>query len=348
MGNYLFKDKRKTMTSIVRRQNNNSLFVNQSDMSKMLTELDDLKRQSERLDLLNQLHGRMAGVLSVNGMIEAYSVWLMPQVAHELIGYNNEARNKKHLFCSGHGPCRRKAVAYAEELLTDADVKHGRYSRDGQYAHKWIFEASDNSGILLILKDDRDLNFQELELINDSLIILSSCLQRGLEYEDLFEKASHDPLTGLANRRSFEERISGMMDSAKRYRYPLSMVSMDLDHFKSINDTYGHLAGDEALKAVADVLHRTVRSSDLLVRMGGDEFVLVLDNTDIKNARFLAERLCAAVTQLNIQAGDDAMLGVSIGLSQMDQEETLDEWLERTDDVLYHAKDKGRCRVESV
>ncbi len=335
------------MTSIVRRQSNNSLLVNQSDMSKMLTELDDLKRQSERLDLLNQLHGRMAGVLSVNGMIEAYSVWLMPQVAHELIGYNNQARNKKHLFCSGHGPCRRKAVAYAEELLADADVKHGRYSRDGQYAHKWVFETSEDSGILLILKDDRELNSEELELINDSLTILSNCLQRGLEYEELFEKASHDSLTGLANRRSFEDRIGGMMHSAKRYGHPLTMVSMDLDYFKSINDTYGHLAGDEALKAVADVLYRTIRSSDLLVRMGGDEFILVLDNTDITNARFLAERLCAAVTNLQIQAGNGAILGISIGLSQMAQNESLDEWLERTDDILYHAKDKGRGRVES-
>ncbi len=347
MEEYLFKNKRKTMNSIVHRQNSNNPLVNQHEMSKVLTELDDLKRQSERLDLMNQLHGRMAGVLSVNGMIEAYSVWLMPHVAHELIGYNNQARNKKHLFCSGHGPYRRKAVAYAEELLAAANARNGCYSKNGQYAHKWFFETSEDSGILLILKDDRELNSEELELINDSLLILSSCLQRGLEYEDLFEKASHDSLTGLANRRSFEERIGGMMHSAKRYGHPLTMVSMDLDHFKSINDTYGHLAGDEALKAVADVLCRTIRSSDLLVRMGGDEFILVLDNTDIKNARFLAERLCAAVTNLQIQAGNGAILGVSIGLSQMEQNESLDEWLERTDDILYHAKDKGRGRVES-
>ncbi len=335
------------MDATLLKQNINTSLIAKNEISNVLTELNDLKRQSERLDLMNQLHGRMAGILSVNEMIEAYSVWLMPLVAHELIGYNNQARSKEHLFCSGHGPCRRKASDYAKKLLADDKARNGRYVRDGQYAYKWIFETSEDAGILLILKDDRELNSEELDLINSSLPILSNCLQRGLEYEDLFEKASYDPLTGLANRRSFEERVVGMMDSAKRYNRPLTMVSMDLDHFKSINDTYGHLAGDEALKAVAHVLEKNIRTSDLLVRMGGDEFILILDSTDVKNARFLAERLCTAVADLGIQAGEDAILGISIGLSEMNPQESLAGWLERTDDILYHAKDKGRGRVES-
>ena len=319
----------------------------QQEMSRVLNELDSLKRQSQRLDLMNQLHGRMAGVLSITGMIEAYSVWLMPLVAHELIGYSNPTHNKKHLFCSGHGPNRRKAMAYAEELLKATDAGNGEYSsQDGQYAHKWLFETADDAGILLILKEGRRLSEVEIQLINDSLVILAGCLRRGLEYEDLFERATSDALTGLANRRYFEERIHGMMDSAKRYDHPLTMISMDLDRFKAINDSLGHLAGDEALKAVARAMKNEVRSSDLLVRMGGDEFLLILDNTDMKNGRFLAERLCAAVSRLDIRATDQIKLGVSIGLSQLRKEETLQQWLERTDDILYHAKAQGRSRVE--
>jgi diguanylate cyclase (GGDEF)-like protein len=152
-------------------------------------------------------------------------------------------------------------------------------------------------------------------------------------------------LTGLANRRVFDERINGMIESAKRYNRPLTMLSMDLDHFKDINDTLGHLAGDEVLKSVAKVLTQAVRSTDLLVRMGGDEFLLILDNTDKVSAQILAERLCKAIDGLDVRADKNVKLGMSIGLAQIEESETLSQWLERADDILYHAKASGRSRV---
>lgn len=318
----------------------------QIELEKVMVELDNIKKQSERLDLINKLHARMAGVLSLTGMIEAYSVWLMPHVEHELIGYNNGVRKKRHLFCSGHGPDRRKAIAFAEQLIEDKSHHYGSATKkNGRFAYKWVFETADDTGILLILKKGHELSPEEIDLINHSFEILAECLRRGLEYEDLFERASNDALTGLSNRRVFEERIYGMIDSAKRYRHPLSMISMDLDKFKAINDNLGHQAGDEVLKSVAQVLKQAVRSTDLLIRMGGDEFLLILDNTDLTSARILAERLCVAVDELNIWANDDTKLGVSIGLTQLKQEESMKKWLERTDDILYQAKDEGRSRV---
>jgi diguanylate cyclase (GGDEF)-like protein len=197
----------------------------------------------------------------------------------------------------------------------------------------------------LILKKGHELSSKEIDLINHSLEILAECLRRGLAYEELFERASNDSLTGLSNRRVFEERIYSMVDSAKRHHHPLSMISMDLDKFKMINDNLGHQTGDEVLKAVAQVLKKAVRSTDLLVRMGGDEFLLILDNTELANARILAERLCVAVDNLNIWANAETKLGISIGLSQLKQEESLKQWLERTDDILYLAKADGRSRV---
>lgn len=316
------------------------------ELEKVMVELDYLKKQSERLDLINKLHARMAGVLSLTGMIEAYSVWLMPLVNHELIGYNNVGRRKQHLFCSGHGPHRRRAIAFAEQLISEKTPLEGSFAqKDGRFAYKWIFEAADDAGILLILKQGYELNNEELNLVNDSLEILAECLRRGLEYEDLFERASNDPLTGLSNRRVFDERIHGMMDGARRYNTPLSMISMDLDKFKDINDNLGHQAGDGVLVAVAEVLKKAIRSTDMLVRMGGDEFLLILDNTDLKNARILAERLCLAVDELNIWANETTKLGVSIGLTELGENENLRSWLERTDDILYHAKAQGRSRV---
>jgi diguanylate cyclase (GGDEF)-like protein len=317
-----------------------------ASLNQVMVELDQLKRQSERLDLINRLHGRMAGVLSMTGMIEAYSVWLMPIVEHELIGYNNNTRKKKHLFCSGHGPNRRKAIAFAEQLIENvSDNLQVMKSVDGHFGHKWIFETVDDTGILLILKEGRELTEKELQIINDSLIVLAESLHRGLEYEDLFERASCDALTGLANRRVFDERIAGMMDSATRYKHPLTMLSLDLDRFKEINDNLGHQEGDKVLKSVANVLAAAVRSTDLLVRMGGDEFLIILDNTDRKNAQILAERLVKKIDRLNVWATDSLKLGVSIGLAQMEANESLRSWMERADDILYHAKAEGRARV---
>jgi len=316
------------------------------EIDRMMVELEHFKKQTERLDLINQLHIRLAAVLDLAGMIEAYSVWLMPYVEHELIGYSNLIRSKKHLFCSGHGPLRRSVIAFAEQLLVDESQHATSFvSEDGHYAHKWAIETIDNSGLLLVLKDGRALNTEEVDLISDSLFVLSESLRRALEYEELFEAARRDVLTGLANRRVFEERIKSKMDGARRSGRPLTMASLDLDHFKQINDNLGHQRGDEVLRQVAKVLADAVRSTDLLVRLGGDEFLLVMDDTDQKSARILAERLCLAIDQLEIWADSETKLGVSIGLAQWEKDEVLDVWMERVDDILYHAKANGRARV---
>ncbi|PID77161.1 MAG: GGDEF domain-containing protein [Deltaproteobacteria bacterium] len=311
---------------------------NADQIERVMAELAFLKRQSEKLEFMNQLHARMAGILQITDMIEAYSVWLMPHVRHELIGYNNKSNNKKHLFCSGHGPNRRAVVAFAEELIRGRQAAGSYSDNAGYYAHKWIFETSDDAGIFLIIKQGQELSGDEVDFINDSLEILADCLHRAIEYEDLFERASRDALTGLLNRRVFEDRITGMVEGARRYQRPLTVAAMDLDRFKVINDKLGHQAGDEALKSVALALNSAIRSSDLLIRMGGDEFILLLPDTDLENAGILAERLGLAVEELDIWADQANKLGVSIGLAQLGDEESIHEWMERADDNLYHAK----------
>lgn len=315
-------------------------------LDQVMIELDHFRRQTERLDLMNKLHGRMAGVLDISAMIEAYSVWLMPHVEHELVGYNNQVHSKKHLYCSGHGPKRRSIIAFAEALLNNVDQEaQGYKSEDGYYAHKWLIETAEDAGILIILKDENGLSDSEIRMINESLLILAESLRRGIEYEELFASARKDSLTGLANRRVFDERINDIMMGARRYKRPLTMASLDLDFFKQINDNLGHQKGDSVLRQVAKVFDQGVRSTDLLVRIGGDEFLLVMDHTDLQSARILAERLCTAVSEMDIWADANTKLGVSIGMSQWKTEENLDEWMERVDDVLYSAKSDGRSRV---
>ena len=321
------------------------------NLDHLMVELDRYRRQSEWLKQVNELHARLAGATDLQGMIEAFSVWLTPLVEHDLIAYRSLDRSRVHIICSCHGPDRRLAMHTAEEVFEKIDCQlDGTCCEWGPFfVQQWQMsfpaESAATQGCLMLLRRGTCIEPEETEILRDALEILGEPLQRALMYEDLFVQARRDMLTGLDNRRVFEERIGPMLETARRHGRPITVASMDLDHFKQINDTLGHAAGDNALQMVAKALTGMVRNSDLLVRMGGDEFVLVLPDTALEPARLLAERLCAAVDGLDLNAGDGSRLGVSIGLVQWNAEMGKDEWLQRADEVLYQAKKSGRCRV---
>ncbi len=164
--------------------------------------------------------------------------------------------------------------------------------------------------------------------------------------EDLVRK---DELTGLANRRSVEERLREELPRTERYKHALSVLLADIDHFKTVNDTYGHSYGDFVLKEVAQAFARQCRATDLCARYGGEEFVILLPETSLPEARLVAERLCVAVRDLSFtQAGKAVHVTASFGVTSVntDHPESLDELLEQADQALYAAKRNGRDRVE--
>ncbi len=314
-------------------------------LDKLLSELAHYRSQTERLQRVNELHDRLAGIVDLSTMIEAYSVWLAQYVPHKLIGYNNTSRQRMMVFCSGHGPERKQAVSLAQRLLKEIrlEVSGGR-REEGFYVYSWQFESVENCGLLLLLRKRERIPDNEIGLVNDSLSILAEPLRRALEYEELFEQARKDSLTGLANRRVYRERIDSLIEGARRHGRPLTLALLDLDHFKAVNDTMGHQVGDKVLQKVAKILAAEIRSSDLLVRMGGDEFLLVLTDTDKDEGMHLVNRLCNAVAALNVRAGEKT-LGVSVGLVQWRPGLTRAKWLEEADDLLYRAKSAGRSRA---
>ena len=169
------------------------------------------------------------------------------------------------------------------------------------------------------------------------------------QQDKLEHLAREDSLTGLANRRRFEERAQEELLRAQRYNHPLSVLMADLDHFKEINDTYGHPTGDIVLKEVARTLIEHCRTSDLCARYGGEEFAILLPETELKEARKVAERLCKKVQQLSFPNTPNAVrITASFGVSCLDYKmlQSLDELLEQTDRALYVAKRNGRNRVE--
>jgi diguanylate cyclase (GGDEF)-like protein len=156
-----------------------------------------------------------------------------------------------------------------------------------------------------------------------------------------------DPLTGLYNRRQLF--TLGMYElSRARLGQPLSALAIDIDHFKKINDSHGHLMGDEVLKAVAHSLQTSLRQGDILTRIGGDEFIILLPAADIREAAFVADRIQFAINQLSIQTPKPPLsVTVSIGVAPLTEEIVdLDGLLRRTDEVLYRAKHAGRACVQ--
>ena len=322
------------------------------NLDHLMVELDRYRRQSEWLKQVNELHARLACATDLQGMIEAFSVWLTPLVEHDLIAYRSRDRSRMHIICSCHGPDRRLAMQTAEEVFEKRDCQMDDICCEWGpfFVQQWQMSfagdtAADHQGCLMLLRRGTCIEVEANQILRDAQEILGDSLQRALMYEDLFAQARRDILTGLDNRRVFEERIGSLLESARRQDRPITVASMDLDHFKQVNDNLGHAAGDIALQRVAKVMTEMVRNSDLLVRMGGDEFVLVLPDTALDAARLLAERLCAAVDGLDINAGNGSKLGMSIGIVQWKPAMSKDDWLQRTDEVLYQAKKTGRCRV---
>lgn len=159
--------------------------------------------------------------------------------------------------------------------------------------------------------------------------------------------ALRDPLTGLANRMAYQSRAEQEMARSKRYGAPLVLMVWDVDRFKSINDTYGHQAGDRVLMVIAKRLAESVRETDFIARYGGEEFVVLMPEIDLAGAQQAAEKLRRIVAECDFHYRDKPVpITASCGLAAYRPEDDLTAWFERADAALYRAKDRGRNRVE--
>lgn len=159
--------------------------------------------------------------------------------------------------------------------------------------------------------------------------------------------AQLDPLTGLNNRRAFYDKTGALWSHAIRHRHVTSVMLLDIDRFKQINDHYGHAHGDEVLKATADILRQSVRQGDVLARWGGEEFIVFLPETSLSEATALAERLRVALADRRIPCEtEQTAVTASFGIAQQaNPHSTLDALIAAADECLYHAKQAGRNRV---
>jgi diguanylate cyclase len=163
--------------------------------------------------------------------------------------------------------------------------------------------------------------------------------------QEKHQQAVRDPLTGLHNRLAFDERVMQEFARWKRYDQPLVLMMIDIDHFKRVNDSYGHKAGDKALLLIADQLRNHLRESDFLARLGGEEFVVLMPETDLASAIVAADKLRSAVEQCQFHyQGAQVPITISGGLAQLQQDDSIERLFQRADDAMYRAKAAGRNR----
>ncbi|WP_155845260.1 sensor domain-containing diguanylate cyclase [Chitinilyticum aquatile] len=200
-----------------------------------------------------------------------------------------------------------------------------------EFLRGWYWQIAISAAIFLLLAA------LQWQLVN--------IMQRNQEQrEQLAHESRHDPLTGLANRRHFSEWVKNICGQSRRYVQPLTVLALDLDHFKSINDRWGHDGGDQVLIRTAEVLRAALRECDLPARFGGEEFIVVLPQTPLAGAMQVAERIRADIEALVVYYdGDEIRFTVSIGVTEVAAaEKNVEAALNRADEALYQAKQAGR------
>ena len=155
-----------------------------------------------------------------------------------------------------------------------------------------------------------------------------------------------DTLTGIYNKGKFNRVLDDELKKVRRYKRPLGLILFDIDHFKQINDTFGHQVGDYVLKEIAKIVKSNIRNTDIFARWGGEEFVILAPETDINGLKMLAEKLRKAIE--DHQFDKVKKVTASFGVTEATPEDTTDTVVRRADEALYLAKDKGRNRVEII
>ena len=260
--------------------------------------------------------------------------YLTPSV-ERLLGHRPEALLGRRLFDLLHGEDQARAASVLAETLAypagPAPVEWRLRRRQGE----WFFAEVTVTNLI----DD--------PTIGGLVLTIRDIQERKALESQLTHQAFHDPLTKLANRALLADRVSHAQARSQRDGRPCAVLLLDLDDFKAINDTLGHVAGDEVLMEVARRLHACIRAGDTAARLGGDEFALLLEDTpDAAKALEVAERIAVALKDPVMLGGTEAFLSASMGIAVGVPSEPEGELLRNADVALYHAKERGKGRCE--
>jgi diguanylate cyclase (GGDEF)-like protein len=211
--------------------------------------------------------------------------------------------------------------------------------------HSCTYELTINENKLGFLSFTRDTQFadSEISLLEKYICTLHYPIRNAILYRQAVSAASKDPLTGVGNRGAMNSSLHREIELAQRHNRSLGLIMMDVDHFKKINDTYGHSAGDKLLQSLVRCAEKSVRISDMIYRYGGEEFVIALPETDAAGVLRLAKRIRRRVEKLETTIGDQTVsMTISIGMTTLCENDDEKSFFGRADEALYRAKREGR------
>ena len=273
-------------------------------------------RAQPELTLALKLANQLQTTLELESVIELFVEEIKQSFPHDNASYQDPSKS----FSITFGEQTRHRASYTLKVL-EQNLGEIHFSRKSRFS-----EA-------------------EIEGLEDLLAVLLYPLRNALLYRDAIQSSLLDALTGVKNRAAFESNYSREIEISRRKSSELSLLVLDIDHFKRVNDRFGHMVGDLALKNVAQAVEATIRCSDALYRYGGEEFVVVLNGTDKAGAELLAERIRQNIEALVFTSPKGLCLTLSVGVATLSKDDSTKSLFERADNALYQAKESGRNRA---
>lgn len=267
--------------------------------------------------MANKVSTALQSSLDIEFILATFSQQIKPALAHDALTYHNDPLGVtielgEKLACS----CAYRLLIN-NEPLGEIHLHRG-----------WEFSSKDR------------------KVFEYTLCGIVYPLRNAILYKQAINAAHKDPLTGVNNRSTLEESLNREVKLAQRYDRKLSLIILDIDNFKIINDSYGHAAGDSVLKTIAELTQSCVRSTDILYRYGGEEFVVLLSNTDLTGAQLLAERIRQSIANATVSVEDTTVkISASLGVAELRSNEMNATFFTRADKALYQAKNSGKNRV---
>ncbi|MDH5325802.1 MAG: GGDEF domain-containing protein [Gammaproteobacteria bacterium] len=302
------------MSTLPQVTENKVLPVNSSGKLAAINNAEQLAENSKQYEKVLHIAGILQTSLNIEELLSQFSKEL-----GDIVPHNN--------------------ISYVYEKLS-VNFTLGRRAR-----HSCTYELSINEQHLGFLSLTRNSKFsnKEIETIEQLICAVHYPLRNAILYKDAVNAANKDPLTGIGNRSAMNTSVQREIELASRHNRSLGIIMMDVDHFKTINDTYGHSAGDLCLQSLVECTEKSVRISDMIFRYGGEEFVIVLPETDIQGVLRLAKRIRRRVERLQTQVNKQQIsMTVSLGITVLAETDDDKSLFARADEALYKAKREGR------
>ena len=244
----------------------------------------------------------------------------------------------------------KKIFSYQSFLYLHSDLKQKfEIGKLQTYQAHYLLKIDDHALGELTISKRSPFSNNEIQKLEDTLVYLLMPLRNAIRYETVISMSMVDPFLGLLNRQSLDMALKREVAFAKRHRTDLSLLVIDIDFFKLINDSFGHLAGDQILIEFSKRLKKLHRQTDMIFRYGGEEFVILLPRTDLKGSVQVAERVCLKTAEKPFPLAKKMIpITVSIGVATHVGTENSEHFFTRADGALYTAKSKGRNQVSIV